>query len=694
MTNDTLKALVIFATFLNSNWDPVNDNSSIIYMQHWPGATYNQKPSWADSVICPTTTNIWHPSLTGQLRQSSNGKFWLIGDVYEDLVVTDHDYTYYTSANGKNIGYAVKEIIDKVTPNVNWSDYDRMDPCDADTDGKRNESDGQVDFIFLMLRFAHSSATDGYGYTGIAALGGLSGRFGDSVVITRQGKKISASWPGWDGSGSGCISEMPHRWSIGVPQHEFAFHYAFGGDRTNGLGSHNIQGGGLASALDREQLSWTFGNIYQPTSNSTNINIRDYATTGDYIKILRNGKTYYIENRRRLNFYSSSNMHKWRWTLNEPLMSLQADSGLYIYTSNNDEHCFHAYGKWDFSKCSPTKFRVLKPPYFFQFIPESVNRFSGLRVMDLSDSVLDVNCNTVYNTYINPQRPVYKAFYIGVQGDSNTCFDVDYNEVFSPWSNPGISIGSSSDSLVIELDERHSDGSIDVNVYFTDLLQAEPSKPQFIKTARQYLSSPPDAFKTRLTWLKNLESDISNYCIYKGVVEGNNLDATNYQWLGVTSDTFYVDNSVLYVHGGGSGVCDRDPVKNVYRVTAIDLSEKESVLSDRDSMSVYSDPCGAIEEDSLISNNITLENKLFQNYPNPYNPNTKINYSLKHDGQVSITLYDILGKKVAILVNEFKSPGKYYFNFNAADYNLSSGIYFYKIETHDFTQIRHMILLK
>lgn len=94
MTDDTLKALVIFANYLESDWDPINNNSNLIYMQYWPGSAYDVKPSWTDSVICPTTTNVWHPSLTGHIAQSSNGKFWLIGDVYPNLVITDHEYTY------------------------------------------------------------------------------------------------------------------------------------------------------------------------------------------------------------------------------------------------------------------------------------------------------------------------------------------------------------------------------------------------------------------------------------------------------------------------------------------------------------------------------------------------------------------------------------------------------------------------
>ncbi|MEP7145414.1 MAG: T9SS type A sorting domain-containing protein [bacterium] len=84
--------------------------------------------------------------------------------------------------------------------------------------------------------------------------------------------------------------------------------------------------------------------------------------------------------------------------------------------------------------------------------------------------------------------------------------------------------------------------------------------------------------------------------------------------------------------------------------------------------------------------------ELSQNYPNPFNPVTKINFSLPKQTQVTLKIYDILGKEVAILVNEVKPAGTYDVNFNAS--NISSGIYFYKIEAENFTDIKRMMLIK
>jgi len=91
-------------------------------------------------------------------------------------------------------------------------------------------------------------------------------------------------------------------------------------------------------------------------------------------------------------------------------------------------------------------------------------------------------------------------------------------------------------------------------------------------------------------------------------------------------------------------------------------------------------------------NTLVIDYYLAQNYPNPFNPSTKINFGLERAGEVEITVYNILGNKISTLVNGVKSAGNHSVVFDAS--NLSSGIYFYKLVTKEFTQIRKMLLLK
>lgn len=83
---------------------------------------------------------------------------------------------------------------------------------------------------------------------------------------------------------------------------------------------------------------------------------------------------------------------------------------------------------------------------------------------------------------------------------------------------------------------------------------------------------------------------------------------------------------------------------------------------------------------------------LSQNYPNPFNPLTRIDYDLPTDGIVAIKLFDINGRQVSLLVNEFKSAGYYTFSFDAS--SLPSGTYFYRMETEKFSSVKKMILMK
>ena len=83
---------------------------------------------------------------------------------------------------------------------------------------------------------------------------------------------------------------------------------------------------------------------------------------------------------------------------------------------------------------------------------------------------------------------------------------------------------------------------------------------------------------------------------------------------------------------------------------------------------------------------------LSQNYPNPFNPRTIINYQLPLSGHVSLKIFDVLGNEVETLVNEVKPAGRYKVDFNAA--SLPSGIYFYKIKTGNFSEVKRMMLVK
>lgn len=98
-----------------------------------------------------------------------------------------------------------------------------------------------------------------------------------------------------------------------------------------------------------------------------------------------------------------------------------------------------------------------------------------------------------------------------------------------------------------------------------------------------------------------------------------------------------------------------------------------------------------------ISNSSTIFPEKFvinQNYPNPFNPFTKIDYTLRVSSEIQLIIYDILGRKIKILVNERQTPGKYNVIFNGQELNLSSGIYFYQLIAENYSETRKMVYTK
>ena len=97
----------------------------------------------------------------------------------------------------------------------------------------------------------------------------------------------------------------------------------------------------------------------------------------------------------------------------------------------------------------------------------------------------------------------------------------------------------------------------------------------------------------------------------------------------------------------------------------------------------------AIEE---ISAEIPTSFSLGQSYPNPFNPQTTITFSVPSAGDVRIDVFDILGRQITTLVDEVVSPGTFQATFDAGD--LPSGTYFYRMQAGDFKEVRSMILVK
>ncbi|MFN3394076.1 MAG: T9SS type A sorting domain-containing protein, partial [Candidatus Thermochlorobacter sp.] len=105
---------------------------------------------------------------------------------------------------------------------------------------------------------------------------------------------------------------------------------------------------------------------------------------------------------------------------------------------------------------------------------------------------------------------------------------------------------------------------------------------------------------------------------------------------------------------------------------------------------------GTIEYSQEIEVEVSVpeEYVLYQNYPNPFNPTTVIAYQLPVASEVSLKVFDALGREVATLVRARQDAGRYSVPFSAATSRLASGIYFYRLQAGTFSETKKMLLVK
>ena len=252
----------------------------------------------------------------------------------------------------------------------------------------------------------------------------------------------------------------------------------------------------------------------------------------------------------------------------------------------------------------------------------------------------------------------------------NPQLDFDYRlQAYSP----GIDAGNPD---ILDVDGSRSDigmygGPLGQSYKYLDLPPATPVNASAVIYQQNQIL---------LRWLRNSEADTSHYNVYRDTVTNFAIDST--KLIASITDTFYVEPIPPGVN------------MLVYKITAVDQQGNQSLPTpDRIVMIV------GVDEYEVVP----LDYELYQNYPNPFNPSTKIGYNLKERGYVKLTVYDITGSLVSVLVNKEQESGYYEVEFNVAQDSspaIASGIYLYRIEVIGegripvFTDLKKMILIK
>lgn len=662
-----LRVLVIFVRYLDDT-----ENTTT-----WPD--YTVLPTWAQTFVDPETpsNNIYTAKnmsdffdrCSGGNGSGTLGSFKMIGDVV--YVTTLHNQTYYN--NDTEVFTEVLQTLDNPSGayNINFKLYDNWEFMKDNIlyrhEYKPGIGDGKVDHIFIINR---QGTRSGHLWAE-KTLENINFTSNDGVVVSRYcGSRIF-----------GFKDSYTPR-AVGGPAHEYC-HYLLGGNQVTGHfdGSNYFpwqtgnQGrinqfalmcavnAGWMSAYERYRLGWL--TPYVVNSNISAKVLKDTHIKNEAILIpLRDPyknswrEFYLIENYHTQRDYANANPFLKDEVFGDPitrgLLVFHIEEQNYTLPCATKINILCADGKWTWKLLTGAS-----TPY--DRSDDLIGRDQPARFGNYDErNFITITVPPVtYNDYVcldhHPDFPGSKYDRNDFLGDFADFFGVGYNDVLTKYSNPGTYIiGGIAKDVGFEITGYNAttkEYTLSLQVTAAGVTSLKPSKPQNLKVTASTTNHP------ELTWEANIEPDKSYYKVFK-----YSNSEFGWQFLGIAATPYYQDVSVSYCTPGQ--YCPEHTIK--YRVTCIDIQSKESVPSDSVMTSVR-----GFAEQKIISNssieNLPSEYSLSANYPNPFNPTTIINYAVKDAGLVSIKVYDILGKEVAILVNETKEAGNYEVDFNAAN---------------------------
>ncbi len=478
------------------------DDDSLTKSKTWPYDTLSL-PGWCYDFIDSSKKSTGKLNLTQYFSEMSNGKFLLTGDIYPKLIRPKHVQGRY-----KNIGEVNYEILTSIDSITDFSKYDNW------TRSKSGEyidsSDGIIDMVFLIYRNFENRLFFNNGWTGSAELYLTENiETNDGVTIKRGRMNSGIQMRG---------AKHGFHYTKYIAAHELG-HFLFGAGHIEGVSNLALMTGGPVwnasrgmLSVEREQLGWI--NYYEvDTSIDSFYTLHDYMTTGEALCVkLSDTEQYIVENRQKLSRHDAA-----------------GDRGIYIYhviqhkrnTPRITVKC--ADGNWDFEiDTASSKLRKLRP---------NVN---GKSEMNFTKRVNRKG----YSCY----EDVYGSN--DAWGDNTDAFDLTYNNVFSPVSNPS-SANRNKIPFTIEIVEANED-AYSIQFYFNNVFAGKPSRPQDFNVVID------SSKKISLTWSANQEPDIARYHVYKKT-SGNDPwelvdlvlhrnDISEFRWGGATMPSAKVDD--------------------------------------------------------------------------------------------------------------------------------------------------------
>jgi hypothetical protein len=457
----TVRALVIFVQF------PDDTTSS----GAWP---LNSLPNYASTILDPSVScSYTQRSLSHYYSEMSFGQLNLIGDVYPALVIPPDSMARYQRL-GQNFGHVNRDILTILDSTINFALYDNW--TSNNSGAQAYTPDGKVEMIVAIYRYLPLDMKAGRGdWTGIAGVGNYQSTFltNDSNAIHQQvyiemgyiesgsGVTISQGWRDWWDDSRNAAELMA---SVA---HEFG-HYLFGGvhylSARGGPGLMGNGGGPAMNPFERERMGYlTYNNVQQSALAS----LPDYLTSNVAYRIpippsnLNSTEFFVVANHRKLSIYDGVGRRD---------QSGLQGRGLYIYHVNGassdalDIECADSLWDWTISYWFPNPF---EPSVQLPMIVRATPNLSGRDEMDL---------NLVYATPPGGSEAHWysKLFTEGpgaqiifteeAYGDAQDAFNVGYNQLFSPFTNPSSnSRAGTASGIAVEVTGQNLDT---INVHF------------------------------------------------------------------------------------------------------------------------------------------------------------------------------------------------------------------------------------
>jgi len=692
-------------------------------------------------------------SLSDYYQEVSMGAFHVTGEARH--LITDHTWDFYDSLT---FGYdtLLTEIYNKLKNDTTiiWTKFDQWSRNNS-TGQFENVKENYLDMIGIFFRrvIGNDFIASGIGAGEVPLFGPdnvvLFANSTDTVKIDRD---RAATGSGFTAKGN--IGVLGYNRAMGIAIHEYG-HYLFSNvHSTSGIMPSR---GGICvndlfmSGFERYKLG--LSDTLTVNFNTTiSYNVKDASGRNsssqvpNFPQILKVPITstdfFIIENRRKISDWDVYMLGD--TSQNNPFKDTKDyGKGVYIYHNNNiginytgnvDLECADGIWNWVYAGVETPDWSISQPiPVFIRSsIPKPLlndpgtwgtlnnrdgvsaarNLYSDGIFFSIGEKHTQINSLPgIINSYTNKEE-----FWTSRElwGDRNDAWNIGYNEVFSPYSNPNTNSYNNAETRIFIYYKSLSNDIASIDVYKVDeplsldsiMHLTPPSKPMGLVV--DYHLETENIMRPKLTWNHNKEPDMldttnkKKYKIWRATSTGMSVVPTNYTLhniVEIDSGTApsYIDTTIYAVGSGWPGIGNTAEYPVRYKIQAVDKYQDTSVRSDFD-MGIGLIPnvgCPLCTEgpDSFISDTeIPREFKLYSNYPNPFNPSTNIKFDLPKDVQVSIKIYDIVGREVKTIVNEYKTAGRYSVTFSGFDF--ASGVYYYSIKAGEFEQVRKMILLK